>query len=101
MIEDLNYIPDHEGYYSGNESKKMQAMAAKMPPVGIEINVDAIKELTLIPENYMRTILYTRRLRDDNAYYWMGRLQGRHKSRQVIKRLKKCHTFQRQTKQEN
>lgn len=46
-------------------------------------------ENILIPQNYMTHIYYTKSHRDDMAFMWLNRIQGKYKGVAVIKRLKK------------
>lgn len=46
-------------------------------------------ENTLTPQLYMTHINFTKSYRDDMAFVWLGRIQGKYKGMAVIKRMRK------------
>jgi len=45
--------------------------------------------MTLQPQNFMTHVVWNRSHRDDLAFTWFGRMQGKYKAKSSVKRMKK------------
>jgi len=67
---------------------------ARMPDGFIQLTVtefrsEGVPKGPLTPVNFMASVEYTRSYRDDFAFMWLGRVQGKYKAVAVVKRLSK------------